>query len=114
MRKSIISLALTVLLLGGCAKQAYVLNNDYKEMRRNDEFFSEEVFADNSNADIKETHNFFIHGIAQGRAINLAKTCGGIHNVAKVESQMTFLNGLLSIITLGIYTPRDARVYCRR
>jgi hypothetical protein len=26
--------------------------------------------------------------------------------------QQTFVNGLLSVVTFGIYTPREARVYC--
>ena len=30
----------------------------------------------------------------------------------KTETQQTFVNGLLGFITLGIYTPLEARVYC--
>ena len=30
--------------------------------------------------------------------------------VLKQETQQTFVNGLLSFITLGIYTPLEARV----
>ena len=30
----------------------------------------------------------------------------------KPETQQTFVNGLLGFITLGIYTPLEARVYC--
>ena len=33
-------------------------------------------------------------------------------NVIKTETQQTFVNGLLGFITLGIYTPLEARVYC--
>ena len=40
------------------------------------------------------------------------KICGGAENVVKTETQQTFVNGLLSFITLGIYTPLEARVYC--
>ena len=32
-------------------------------------------------------------------------------NVVKTETQQTFINGLLGFITLGIYTPLEARVY---
>ena len=28
------------------------------------------------------------------------------------QTQQTFVNGLLGFITLGIYTPLEARVYC--
>ena len=33
-------------------------------------------------------------------------------NVVKTETQQTFVNGLLGFITLGIYTPLEAHVYC--
>ena len=33
-------------------------------------------------------------------------------NAVKTETQQTFVNGLLGFITLGIYTPLEARVYC--
>ena len=36
---------------------------------------------------------------------------GGAENVVKTETQQTFVNGLLGFITLGIYTPLEARVY---
>ena len=35
---------------------------------------------------------------------------GGAENVVKAETQQTFVNGLLGFITLGIYTPLEARV----
>ena len=47
-----------------------------------------------------------------GEAIDAAKICGGAENVVKTETQQTFVNGLLGFITLGIYTPLEARVYC--
>ena len=34
----------------------------------------------------------------------------GAENVVKTETQQTFVNGLLGFITLGIYTPLEARV----
>ena len=37
---------------------------------------------------------------------------GGAENAVKTETQQTFVNGLLGFITLGIYTPLEARVYC--
>ena len=41
------------------------------------------------------------------------KICGGANeNVIKQKPSKTFVNGLLGFITLGIYTPLEARVYC--
>ena len=33
-------------------------------------------------------------------------------NVARVETQQTFLNGLVGALTLGIYTPQSATITC--
>ena len=51
-------------------------------------------------------------GIGQKKTVDAAKICGGAENVVKTETQQTFVNGLLGFITLGIYTPLEARVYC--
>ena len=51
------------------------------------------------------THHFFVSGIGQKKTVDAAKICGGAENVVKTETQQTFVNGLLSFITLGIYTP---------
>ncbi|WP_249539990.1 Bor family protein [Escherichia coli] len=58
------------------------------------------------------THHFFVSGIGQEKTVDAAKICGGAENVVKTETQQTFVNGLLGFITLGIYTPLEARVYC--
>ena len=47
------------------------------------------------------------------KTVDAAKICGGAENVVKTETQQTFVNGLLGFeVTLGIYTPLEARVYC--
>ena len=58
------------------------------------------------------THHFFVSQIGQKKTVDAAKICGGAENVVKTETQQTFVNGLLGFITLGIYTPLEARVYC--
>jgi len=113
MNKTILSVLALTVLLAGCAKQSFVLDGNQSDMARNDKFFSEEPFDTNLDASSKTTHHFFISGLAQGKAINPAKVCGSISKVAKVETQVTFLNGLLGFITFGIYTPHEARVYCK-
>ena len=55
--------------------------------------------------------HFFVSGIGQKKTVDAAKICGGAENVVKTETQQTFVNGLLGFITLGIYTPLEARVY---
>ena len=47
------------------------------------------------------THHFFVLNWAK-KTVDAAKICGGARNVVKTETQQTFVNGLLSFITLGI------------
>lgn len=61
----------------------------------------------------EETQSFFISGIGQSKTINAVKICGGQDKIAKVESFWSAPNILLGAVTLGIYTPRTARVYCQ-
>ena len=57
------------------------------------------------------THHFFVSQVGEENC-RCSKICGGAENVVKTETQQTFVNGLLGFITLGIYTPLEARVYC--
>lgn len=58
------------------------------------------------------THHFFVSGLAQEKNIDAAGICGGADKVVRTESQLTFVDGMLHVLTFGIYTPREARVYC--
>ena len=53
-----------------------------------------------------------INGLGQQKNLDPVAICGGVDKVKRVETQITFLNGLLSSLTFGIYTPFQARVYC--
>ena len=56
-------------------------------------------------------HHFFVSGIGQKKTVDAAKFVAA-QKMLKQESQQTFVNGLLGFITLGIYTPLEARVSC--
>lgn len=61
----------------------------------------------------EESQSFFIGGLGQSQTVDAAKACAGASKVDSVAVEQTPLNALLSAITLGIYTPRTARVYCK-
>ncbi|MCC4796630.1 Bor family protein [Enterovibrio norvegicus] len=88
-------LVVGALMLSGCAQQTFVVNDKQ------------------GNLEEEAMQSFFVSGIGQKKTIDAASICGGAENVAKVEVQQTFLDGFLGVVTFGIYTPRDARVYCR-
>ena len=64
--------------------------------------------------DFKQTQGFFLWGLVPGQKfVNVEKICGG-EAVEQMRTQDTFLNSFLSVITLGIYNPRTASVWCKK
>ncbi len=54
--------------------------------------------------------NSWIVGLVPPSTIETAEKCPS--GVSKVETQQSFLNGLVGILTLGIYTPMEIKVTC--
>jgi len=54
--------------------------------------------------------NSFVYGIVPPPIVDTAARC--TNGVAKVETQHSFLNGVVAIITAGIYTPMQIDVTC--
>jgi hypothetical protein len=96
MKKLLLALSVAS-LMSGCATQTFHVHGGGTGM-----------------ADRDTMQAFFVNGIGQEQEIDAAQICGGADKIAKVQVQQTFLDGLLTGITWGIYTPRDARVFCRR
>ena len=88
MKKMLFSAALAMLITG-CAQQTFTVGNKPTAVTPKETI----------------THHFFVSGIGQEKTVDA-------ENVVKTETQQTFVNGLLGFITLGIYTPLEARVYC--
>ena len=61
----------------------------------------------------EERQTYFISGIGQRQTVDAARICGGVANIAAVAKELTFVDGLLGVLTFGIYTPETARVYCK-
>jgi hypothetical protein len=54
---------------------------------------------------------FFFWGLGGTARVNVSNICSGKRPV-QMQTQKTFVDGLLSFITLGIYSPRTASVWC--
>lgn len=52
----------------------------------------------------------FVYGLIPPPAVNTASTCP--NGVAKVETQHSFLNSLVGIVTFGIVTPMQITITC--
>jgi hypothetical protein len=61
----------------------------------------------------EDMQTFFVSGLGQTQTVDAAAVCGGSNKVVKVERQTSFLNGVLGMLTGGIYTPYDAKVSCQ-
>lgn len=55
--------------------------------------------------------NSFIYGLVAPPAVDAKSKCP--NGVSKVETQMTFVQGLVGMITSGIYTPMTISITCR-
>ena len=94
MKKMLLASALA-LLITGCAQQTFTVQNKPAAV-----------------APKTITPSFLRFWNWAEETVDAAKICGGAENVVKTETQQTFVNGLLGFITLSIYTPLEARVYC--
>jgi len=95
MMKKVLLTVVFAALLSGCAQQTFNMDQGVATQPK-----------------AVTTHHFFVNGIGQHKMVDAAKVCGGADKVSRVEVQETFANGLLSLVTFGIYSPREARVYC--
>jgi hypothetical protein len=93
--KKIILPFLLVATLAACSTQTAYINGQTGKLGKED------------------MQTFFVSGLGQTQTIDAAAVCGGANKVVKVERQTSFLNGLLGVLTTGIYTPYDAKVYCQ-
>lgn len=59
----------------------------------------------------EESKNYFFWGLSGEHTIDVKQICGD-KGVDQIQSQRTFMNGFLGAITLGIYVPKTAKVWC--
>lgn len=95
--KTLLSALLVTLMLSGCATQSFDINPPV---------------APSDQATLDTSQTFFVGGVGQSAVLDAAEVCGGAENVARVETELSFLDGLFAGLTGSIYSPRTARVYC--
>lgn len=95
--KKLMIAVLTTMTLSGCAQQTFKVNDG---------------IAVNPTQVTKQS--FFVQGIGQSQTIDAALVCGGANKVVGTEVQESGMDVFLRIASIGIYTPREARVYCSK
>ena len=88
-------LFLSLVLIGGCSNQVIELRGG----------------ALTAPAVDKMDH-FFVGGIGQNIMTDAARVCDGAEKVARIETKHSALNILLNAFTNGLYSPRQAKIYC--
>lgn len=59
----------------------------------------------------EESLPFFLGGIVGEKDVNVKEICGK-RAVKQIQTQNTFVDSLLGIVTIIIYTPRTIKVWC--
>ena len=60
----------------------------------------------------EQRQDFYLWGLVGESHIDTKQVCAKSQTV-QMQSQMTFVDGLLGLITLGIYSPQTAKVGCK-
>jgi hypothetical protein len=68
---------------------------------------------DTSEPIYDERQNFFLWGLVGTQHINVKKICNG-SEPSQMQTRRSFLDGLLGGLTLGIWAPHSARVWCNK
>jgi len=90
---------LTACVLAGCANASF-------------------TFADKSPSEtdvpkVEVRQANFLSGFGERHIIDAVKVCGGADKVASVDVNQSFTDAVIATVTLGIYTPLSARVFCK-
>jgi hypothetical protein len=62
--------------------------------------------------DYQKSKPYFFWGLVKEYTIDVQEVCEN-KGVEQIQSQLTFLDGFLGLITLGIYAPKTAMVWCK-
>jgi Bor protein len=59
----------------------------------------------------EQRQDFYLWGLVGESHIDVKEVCKA--GPVQFQSQRTFVDGLLALVTLGIYAPESARVWCK-
>ena len=93
MKNAHFATGMLALLITGCAQQTFTVQNKPAAVAPKETI----------------THHFFVSNWQSWKTVDAAKIVAAQKMLLKQKTQQTFVNGLLGFITLGIYTPLEAR-----
>lgn len=97
MQKRLLILSLTTtLFLGGCSTVTVTPSGKAKT---------------SISPTYEESKSFYLFGLIGEQEVDVTKYCQG-QEPQQMQTQSTFLDSFLGIITIGIYSPRTLKVWC--
>ena len=96
--KKVVFVIVGLFLLSGCLNQKIIVDGSERAK---------------TIPNFQGTNHFILVGLGQTTTIDATEICGE-NGVNAVETKTTFINGLLTSITYGIYAPRDYAIYCKK
>ncbi len=93
--QNMIALSILAFIVTGCANQTFTFNR-----------------SAGVNDQGPVTQNYWFWGIQQSQEIDAAEVCHGTHKIANVRFQTSLSQLALSVVTLGIYSPREVIIRC--
>ncbi|EJF06749.1 Bor protein [Thiovulum sp. ES] len=96
-KSNIAFLFLTAFLFTSCSKVTVVAQNPKSEIIREPDF--------------QRSENYFFWGLAGEHHYNTTSICN--NGVEQIRTEKTFGDGFFTLITLGIYSPHSAKIWCK-
>ncbi len=91
---AILTLSISILCLPGCFRDATVTGLPVSDQ-----------------AEIEEWRHHFLYGLVRGvKDVDMNEVCP--QGVGRIERKQNGWNGLVSVLTIGIYTPQKLNLYC--
>lgn len=59
----------------------------------------------------EDSRPFYLGGLVGEERVDVKEVCAN-QDVKQMQSQQTFTDGLLTVVTLGIYAPHTVKVWC--
>jgi Bor protein len=106
--KFLVSLGFVACSLIGCANATFHMNEEAAKAAA-----ARAASATPAAPQHEERQANFFSGFGQQHTINAAAVCGGAEKVATVDVNQSLMDAVIATVTLGIYTPLSARVYCK-
>lgn len=94
-----LSYIVAALVLTGCANATFN--------------FTDKSPAESDKPKLEQRQANFFSGFGQQHTIDAVKVCGGMEKVSSVDVNQSLMDAVIATVTLGIYTPLSARVYCK-